>query len=149
MGTPFAQVIDLSLTIIRDWRLDKLFDEDEEAFVEVMSGYLVKAIPKFAPSCRKSLAYNFDTKEFEQELDMCEIDILADWTCYMHLQDLHNDVLEMRAALSSSDFKRIEQAALLKSRTAYLEYLRRKIKIDTNNYQFQFLDSYFGGDADA
>lgn len=145
MGTSFEKVIDIAIITIRDYRLDKLFNEDEESFIEVMSAYLVRAIPKFAPSCLKSLDYDIDTKEFVNELDMCEIDILADWTGYMWALDVHQDVLELKTALNNSDFKKLEAPAMLKARTAYLEYIRRKIKTDTNNYMFQYVDSFFEG----
>lgn len=143
MGTSFETVIDSAVITIRDYKLDKLFKEDEESFIEVMTAYLVRAIPKFAPSCNKSLDYNIGTKEFVEDLDICEVDILADWTGYMWALDVHQDVLELKASLNNSDFKKLEAPAMLKARTAYLEYIRRKIKTDTNNYMFQFVDSYF------
>lgn len=143
MGTSFETVIDSAVVTIRDYKLDKLFKEDEESFIEVMTAYLVRAIPKFAPSCNKSLDYNIGTKEFVEDLDICEVDILADWTGYMWALDVHQDVLELKASLNNSDFKKLEAPAMLKARTAYLEYIRRKIKTDTNNYMFQFVDSYF------
>lgn len=145
MGTSFEKVVDIASITIKDYRLDKLFNEDEESFIEVMSAYLVRAIPKFAPSCLKSLDYDIGTKEFVNELDMCEIDILADWTGYMWVLDVHQDVLELKTALNNSDFKKMEAPAMLKARTAYLEYIRRKIKTDTNNYMFQYVDSFFEG----
>ena len=70
MGTSFETVIDSAVITIRDYKLDKLFKEDEESFIEVMTAYLVRAIPKFAPSCNKSLDYNIGTKEFVEDLDI-------------------------------------------------------------------------------
>lgn len=108
MGTSFETVIDSAAVTIRDYKLDKLFKEDEESFIEVMTAYLVRAIPKFAPSCNKSLDYNIGAKEFVEDLDICEVDILADWTGYMWALDVHQDVLELKTALNNSDFKKLE-----------------------------------------
>ena len=148
MATPFIDVIDIAMISIRDHKLDKIFIDDEETFINIMSGYLVKAVAKFATTAMTGLEYDLSEKKFVNDLDDCEKDILADWMGYLWMQDIQQDVLELRAALSDSDFRRIEQAALLKSRTAYLEYMRRKIKIDTNNYLFLHIDSIdFGGDV--
>ena len=59
MATSFDSVIDMALIIIRDYKLDALYQEDAESFKLVLQGYMLKGLPKFIPSCVDSLSYNF------------------------------------------------------------------------------------------
>ena len=95
----------------------------------------------------KTLNYNTDTKEFDEDLTSVEIDIISDWTVIMWYTDQINDVLEFKEPLRDVDFNRLATGQNLKPRQAYLEELRRKAKQDATNYQFQYLTNlpYFNG----
>jgi hypothetical protein len=148
MATSLDSVIDMALIIMRDYKLDALYESDEEAFKTVLEGYMLKGLPKFEVSCMKSITYNTDTKEFDEDLTSIEIDIISDWTVIMWYTDQINDVLEFKEPLRDVDFNRLATGQNLKPRQAYLEELRRKAKQDATNYQFQYLDNlpYFNGD---
>ena len=47
MATPFANVIDKALVVIRDYGLDSLYEIDTIAFTNVLQGYLLKGVPRF------------------------------------------------------------------------------------------------------
>lgn len=147
MATSFDSVIDMALVIIRDYKLDALYESDADAFQTILEGYMLKGLPKFEVSCMKSLTYNTDTKTFDEDLTSIEIDILSDWTVIMWYTDQLNDVLEFREPLRDVDFNRFATGQNLKPRQAYLEELRRKAKQDATNYQFQYLTDlpYFNG----
>lgn len=147
MATSLDSVIDMALIIMRDYKLDALYESDEEAFKTVLEGYMLKGLPKFEVSCMKSITYNTDTKEFDEDLTSIEIDIISDWTVIMWYTDQINDVLEFKEPLRDVDFNRLATGQNLKPRQAYLEELRRKAKQDATNYQFQYLDNlpYFNG----
>ena len=147
MATSLDSVIDMALIIMRDYKLDALYESDEEAFKTVLEGYMLKGLPKFEVSCMKSITYNTDTKEFDEDLTSIEIDIISDWTVIMWYTDQIQDVLEFKEPLRDVDFNRLATGQNLKPRQAYLEELRRKAKQDATNYQFQYLDNlpYFNG----
>ena len=147
MATSFDSVIDMAIIIIRDYKLDALYQEDAGSFNLVLQGYMLKGLPKFEVSCVDSLAYNLETRTFERELSDVEIDIISDWTVIMWYTDQINDVLEFKEPLSDVDFKRLATGQNLKPRQAYLQELRRKAKQDATNYQFMHIDKlpYFNG----
>lgn len=147
MATSFDSVIDMALIIIRDYKLDALYQEDAGSFNLVLQGYMLKGLPKFEVSCVDSLAYDLETRTFERELSDIEIDIISDWTVIMWYTDQINDVLEFKEPLSDVDFKRLATGQNLKPRQAYLQELRRKAKQDATNYQFMHIDKlpYFNG----
>ena len=147
MATSLDSVIDMALIIIRDYKLDALYESDAESFQTVLEGYMLKGLPKFEVSCMKTLNYNADTKEFDEDLTSVEIDIISDWTVIMWYTDQINDVLEFKEPLRDVDFNRLATGQNLKPRQAYLEELRRKAKQDATNYQFQYLTNlpYFNG----
>ena len=140
MATSFDSVIDMALIIIRDYKLDALYQEDAGSFNLVLQGYMLKGLPKFEVSCVDSLAYNLETRTFERELSDVEIDIISDWTVIMWYTDQINDVLEFKEPLSDVDFKRLATGQNLKPRQAYLQELRRKAKQDATNYQFMHIE---------
>ena len=147
MATSFDSVIDMALIIIRDYKLDVLYQDDADSFNLVLQGYMLKGLPKFEVSCVDSLAYDLETRTFERELSDVEIDIISDWTVIMWYTDQINDVLEFKEPLSDVDFKRLATGQNLKPRQAYLQELRRKAKQDATNYQFMHIDKlpYFNG----
>ena len=147
MATSLDSVIDMALIIIRDYKLDALYDSDENSFKQVLQGYMLKGLPKFEVSSIKSLEYNLTNREFVEDLDDIEIDIISDWTVIMWYTDQIQDVLEFKEPLSDVDFKRLATGQNLKPRQAYLQELRRKAKQDATNYQFMHMNElpYFNG----
>lgn len=147
MATSFDSVIDMALIIVRDYKLDALYDSDENSFKQVLQGYMLKGLPKFEVSSIKSLEYNLTNREFVEDLDDIEIDIISDWTVIMWYTDQIQDVLEFKEPLSDVDFKRLATGQNLKPRQAYLQELRRKAKQDATNYQFMHMNElpYFNG----
>ena len=139
MATSFDSVIDMALIIIRDYKLDALYEDDENEFKLVLQGYMLKGLPKFEVSAMKSLDYDIDKREFIEDLDSIEIDIISDWTVIMWYTDQLQDVLEIKEPLRDVDFNKFASGQNLKPRQAYLEELRRKAKQDATNYQFQHL----------
>jgi hypothetical protein len=137
----------MALIIIRDYKLDALYQEDIDSFNLILQGYMLKGLPKFEVSCVDSLAYDLNTRTFERELSDIEIDIISDWTVIMWYTDQINDVLEFKEPLSDVDFKRLATGQNLKPRQAYLQELRRKVKQDATNYQFMHINQlpYFSG----
>ena len=147
MATSFDSVIDMALVIIRDYKLDALYETDVEDFNLVLQGYMLKGLPKFEVSSIKPLSYDLETRTFDEDLDTIEIDIISDWTVIMWYTDQLQDVLEFKEPLRDVDFNRFATGQNLKLRQSYLEELRRKVKQDATKYQFQHSSGipYFNG----
>ncbi len=147
MATSFDSVIDMALIIIRDYKLDTLYNANVDDFNLVLQGYMLKGLPKFEVSSVKSLDYDLESRTFNEDLDSIEIDIISDWTVIMWYTDQLQDVLEFKEPLRDVDFNRFATGQNLKPRQAYLEELRRKVKQDATNYQFQHINNlpYFNG----
>lgn len=146
MATPFGSVIDKALIVIRDYGLDNLYDNDEDAFYGVLTGYLLKGVPRFT-ECLQSLEYDIDSEEFKSDLTQAEIDILADHTVICWYEDNINDVLEFKETLQDREFKRLATGQNLKPRQDYLTMLYTRVRQNATNYQWSNMDSlpFFGG----
>lgn len=148
MSTPFSNIIDKALVVIRDYSLDALYEIDEDSFDGVMQGYLIKGVPKFV-ECKQDLSYDVDTATFNSDLTNLEMDILADYTVISWYESNLNDVLEFKETLQDREFKRLATGQNLKPRQEYLTMLYTRVKQSTTNYLWSNWDTlpFFGGDA--
>jgi len=148
MPTSFDEVIDSGLVTVVDYKLDSLYNTDENAFIKFCDGLLIKAIPKFK-ECNQSLDYNVDyttnpyTREFVNTLTMYEKDILADyWVIEWFTRELQVASRINSALQNSGSFKSHSEAQNLKAKESYLNGLRVKVKQDTTDYLIMYPSTY-------
>lgn len=98
MATSFDKIIDVAMITIRDFKLDKVYYAERSTFKTILSGYVIRGVPKFE-SCLKPLDYDLEAREFEADLDIYEIDILASWTVIEWYEEQLQDVLEFKEPL--------------------------------------------------
>lgn len=148
MSTPFSNIIDKALIVIRDYSLDALYENDEDTFESIMQSYMIKGVPRFI-ECLQDLSYDLTTQTFSSDLTDIETDILADYTVISWYEANLNDVLEYKEALQDREFKRLATGQNLKPRQEYLTMLYTRVKQNITNYLWASWDSlpYFGGDA--
>lgn len=148
MSTPFNNIIDKALVVMRDYSLDTLYASDIDTFDNVLQAYLIKGVPRFV-ECLQDLSYDVDTKSFNSDLTDLEMDILADYTVISWYESNINDVLEFKETLQDREFKRLATGQNLKPRQEYLTMLYTRVKQSTTNYLWANWGSlpYFGGDA--
>lgn len=146
MSTPFSNIIDKALIVIRDYSLDALYENDEDTFESIMQSYMIKGVPRFT-ECLQDLSYDLTTQTFSSDLTDIETDILADYTVISWYEANLNDVLEYKEALQDREFKRLATGQNLKPRQEYLTMLYTRVKQNTTNYLWANWDSlsYFGG----
>lgn len=146
MSTPFSNIIDKALVVIRDYGLDALYEADNEAFTEIMINYMLKGVPRFT-ECLQDLSYDTITATFASDLNNMEIDILADYTVISWYEANINDVLEFKESLQDREFKRLATGQNLKPRQEYLTMLYTRVKQNTTNYLWSNWSSlpFFGG----
>ena len=102
MSTPFENIIDKALVVMRDYTLDTILDSDENAFKQIMQSYLLKGVPRFT-ECLQDLSYDVATGTFNATLSDIEMDILADYTVISWYESNINDVLEFKEALQDRE----------------------------------------------
>lgn len=134
MATSFDSIKDLALIIIRDYKLDKLYEKSVDDFQKYTDGMLIKSIPKFV-ECLQPLDYDIETREFVNELTLKEQSILADWFVYTWFETNVNDVTQFNLHLTNTDFKHYAEANNLDAKSEYLDRMREKIKQDSLDYQ--------------
>lgn len=148
MSTPFENIIDKALVVMRDYALESVYDMNEDIFAQIMQNYLLKGVPRFT-ECLQDLSYDVTTGVFNADLSNLEMDILADYTVISWYESNINDVLEFKEALQDREFKRLATGQNLKPRQEYLTMLYTRVKQNTTNYLWQNWNSlpYFGGGA--
>lgn len=136
MGTPFSQIYDLALIVIKDYNIEHLFATDIYSFNTLMEGMLVRSIPKFV-GCAKSLDYNFteDGVEFNRVLSTTEQVILADLMVLTWFESNMNDIRQMNLHLTGRDFKMYAESQNLKEKSETFDRLREKVRQDICDYQ--------------
>ena len=146
MSTPFENIIDKALVVMRDYALDSMLNTDEDVFTQIMQSYLLKGVPRFT-ECLQDLSYDATTGVFNANLSDIEMDILADYTVISWYESNINDVLEFKEALQDREFKRLATGQNLKPRQEYLTMLYTRVKQNTTNYLWQNWSPlpYFGG----
>lgn len=139
--TPFDTIIDLSLRLIDDYKLIKLYNQSQTKFLAYCDGLLLAAVPNFF-RCNQSLDYDTTQRQFNNQLTSAEISILADLWILEWFKKETQDSRKINALLQSSgSFKSHSAAQNLKEKTSYLDGLREKVEQKMTNYQLQNLDN--------
>lgn len=148
MGTLFEKVYDRALMVIEDYKLNKLAEQDYEAFLLYLQGTLERSIPDFT-SCNTDLSYNEVEDEngnmvmaFDNELSNKEVNILSSIMVYNWFSRKVQDVTQFQGHLSNKEFKAHSEANNLKEKSEYLDRLREKYSQDIVDYQVETMDSY-------
>lgn len=141
MPTPFDTIIDLALTLIDDYALINLYNQNQQKFFTVCDSYLIAAVPNFT-RCKQSLSYDATLRQFDNELTDLEISILADYWILAWFEKQTQDSKKFNALLQSSgSFKSHSAAQNLKEKNTYLNDLREKVSQKVTDYQAQDIES--------
>ena len=139
--TPFDTIIDLSLRLIDDYKLIKLYNQSQTKFLAYCDGLLLAAVHNFF-RCNQSLDYDTTQRQFNNQLTSAEISILADLWILEWFKKETQDSRKINALLQSSgSFKSHSAAQNLKEKASYLDGLREKVEQKMTNYQLQNLDN--------
>lgn len=141
MPTSFDTIIDLALTLIDDYALINLYNQNQQKFFTVCDSYLIAAVPNFI-RCKQSLSYDATLRQFDNELTDLEISILADYWILAWFKKQTQDSKKFNALLQSSgSFKSHSAAQNLKEKNTYLNGLREKVSQKVTDYQAQDIES--------
>lgn len=123
MATPFLNVYDLFLLLNQDKRsLETLSPENQE---ELLQSLLLKSAIDFY-ECKTDLSFDLGQKEFNEDLDLDEQYILAEFMRLYWTQRLLFDEKNLRLQLGDRDYKKFSPSNQLKT----LSSLETKVKND-------------------
>lgn len=141
--TDFDEIEDLALVTINDYRLAKLWEQDEEEFKTYMDGFLFKAVADFI-QCKQSLEYSLEERVFLSDLTHREKVILANWIVIEHYaRDNDTYALYRQHLQNSGSFKNHSESQNLKENSTYIDKLREEIDRQIVAYQLEDLSIYF------
>lgn len=141
--TEFDLIIDLALTTVNDYRLQKLFSQSEDEFRTYCDGFLLSAVPLFVPKCRQSLEYDATERTFTADLTSTEQAILAKlWVIQWYARDNQTYALYRQHLQNSGSFKNHAESQNLKENSTYTDKLREEVDRQITAYQLEDLSTY-------
>jgi len=116
MATSLVDVNDLFLSMVDDYRLNALYEQDVSAFNVYLEAFLIFAIDEFSDLCTQALTYSTTTQEFTVTLTNAHKIILARIMKKYWLQKEVHNILQMNNFVQDRDFKTHSSANALKEK---------------------------------
>ena len=150
--TTFNNVIDRAMFLQQDYRLDKLYVNDNESFTMFITQFLLNSIDTF-DGVLDSLSYHSEVIDnntiyvFDRELTSKEIYILALGISIEWMSNNLLDITQMNLHLSTRDFKAFSEANNLQRKSEVLNTMRENYYKNITDYQLNNISSlpFFGG----
>ena len=154
--TTFSNVIDRAMFLQQDYRLDKLYVNDNKSFTMFITQFLLNSIDTF-DGVLDSLSYHIEQVEqneelvdiyvFDRGLTSKEIYILA---LGISIEWMSNNLLDIKAMnghLSAREFKNLQEAPLFKQKSEKLNEMRENYYKNITDYQLSDISKlpFFGG----
>lgn len=132
--TSFETIYKIFLSTIQDYHIKNLFNEDFEVADDLLETFLIRAISHFKNCVKQIKDIDLDTKCFNVDLDINEINILSDLMVLAWLDWNNNNVIQMNLSLTDNDFKHFSEEKNLREKTMYADRLREKVNQDMVDY---------------
>ena len=150
--TTFNNVIDRAMFLQQDYRLDKLYVNDNESFTMFITQFLLNSIDTF-DGVLDSLSYHSEVIDdntiyvFDRDLTSKEIYILALGISIEWMSNNLLDITQMNLHLSTRDFKAFSEANNLQRKSEVLNTMRENYYKNITDYQLSNISSlpFFGG----
>lgn len=150
--TTFNNVIDRAMFLQQDYRLDKLYVNDNKSFTMFITQFLLNSIDTF-DGVLDSLSYHSEVIDdntiyiFDRELTSKEIYILALGISIEWMSNNLLDITQMNLHLSTRDFKAFSEANNLQRKSEVLNAMRENYYKNITDYQLNNISSlpFFGG----
>ena len=149
MATLYSTIIDIALVTIRDYKIDKLFNLSPTDFETYMTGFLIKAIPKFTNCVQDLTDRNDTTRQFNVTLTDVEIGILSDFLLLEWLDSEIYDIRQITGMLQNGkEAHRYSEANLLDKKILLRTTTRESLDVRQTAYSISNTDwtGWAGGD---
>ena len=149
--TTFNNVIDRAMFLQQDYRLDKLYVNDNKSFTMFITQFLLNSIDTF-DGVLDSLSYHSEVIDdntiyvFDRELTSKEIYILALGISIEWMSNNLLDITQMNLHLSTRDFKAFSEANNLQRKSEVLNTMRENYYKNITDYQLSDISKlpFFG-----
>lgn len=140
--TSFDQIETLALSIVEDYKLNKLFENSYDNFQKFCDGLLFNALPQFT-ECRQDLTYNVETREFGVDLTNLEIYILSRYWVIAWWERENNNAAQIALKLGiKNQYSYNSESQNFKEKQNIIDKLREEVDRATQEYLLLDLDSY-------
>jgi len=140
--TSFDQIETLALSIVEDYKLNKLFENSYDNFQKFCDGLLFNALPQFT-ECRQDLNYNVETREFDVDLTNLEIYILSRYWVIAWWERENNNAAQIALKLGiKNQYSYNSESQNFKEKQNVIDKLREEVDRATQEYLLLDLDSY-------
>lgn len=140
--TSFDQIETLALSIVEDYKLNKLFENSYDNFQKFCDGLLFNALPQFT-ECRQNLTYNVETREFDVDLTNLEIYILSRYWVIAWWERENNNAAQIALKLGiKNQYSYNSESQNFKEKQNVIDKLREEVDRATQEYLLLDLDSY-------
>ena len=140
--TSFDQIETLALSIVEDYKLNKLFENSYDNFQKFCDGLLFNALPQFT-ECRQDLTYNVETREFDVDLTNLEIYILSRYWVIAWWERENNNAAQIALKLGiKNQYYYNSESQNFKEKQNVIDKLREEVDRATQEYLLLDLDSY-------
>lgn len=140
--TSFDQIETLALSIVEDYKLNKLFENSYDNFQKFCDGLLFNALPQFT-ECRQDLTYNVETREFDVDLTNLEIYILSRYWVIAWWERENNNAAQIALKLGiKNQYSYNNESQNFKEKQNVIDKLREEVDRATQEYLLLDLDSY-------
>lgn len=140
--TSFDQIETLALSIVEDYKLNKLFESSYDNFQKFCDGLLFNALPQFT-ECRQDLTYDVETREFDVDLTNLEIYILSRYWVIAWWERENNNAAQIALKLGiKNQYSYNSESQNFKEKQNVIDKLREEVDRATQDYLLLDLDSY-------
>lgn len=140
--TSFDQIETLALSIVEDYKLNKLFENSYDNFQKFCDSLLFNALPQFT-ECRQDLSYNAETREFGVDLTNLEIYILSRYWVIAWWERENNNAAQIALKLGiKNQYSYNSESQNFKEKQNVIDKLREEVDRATQEYLLLDLDSY-------
>ena len=140
--TSFDQIETLALSIVEDYKLSKLFENNYDNFQKFCDGLLFNALPQFT-ECRQDLTYDAETREFGVDLTNLEIYILSRYWVIAWWERENNNAAQIALKLGiKNQYSYNSESQNFKEKQNIIDKLREEVDRATQEYLLLDLDSY-------
>lgn len=140
--TSFDQIETLALSIVEDYKLNKLFESSYDNFQKFCDGLLFNALPQFT-ECRQDLTCNVETREFNVDLTNLEIYILSRYWVIAWWERENNNAAQIALKLGiKNQYSYNSESQNFKEKQNVIDKLREEVDRATQEYLLLDLDSY-------
>lgn len=136
MGTQLAEVYDIFMQTVTDYRLIDLFNSSQEDFENYLQAWLEFSITEFEDICTQSLNFNDISKTFDLDLSRKNKNILARLMMKYWLLKEVNNITQLNLHVTDRDFRVASEAQNLREKSNYLNAIKEDCSQMLQDYSF-------------